>query len=193
LLSAFVGAEILVLDSFAWTFMARYLFFFLLGCHARALVERLAEASSLLRAGAAAVVCAAAAGAAVALDARPIPGVAFLLNVLAVVFGVLLAAAVVRFRVARPLVTLGQQTLPVYLIHVLWLGAIAVYLQTVDLPLPVEYAAPALLTVLTTALSLLTHRVLVKAGGTWLFELPRRLAYRRPGTEGSSSVGASNR
>ena len=47
-LCAVVGAGLVTFESFAWTFMARYLFFFLLGVHARAVVETVAERSSLL-------------------------------------------------------------------------------------------------------------------------------------------------
>jgi uncharacterized membrane protein YcfT len=177
-LSAFAGAGLLQFDSFAWTFMARYLFFFILGYHARHLIERLARSTSLLKAVLAAGACVAGAAGAVALDLRDILGIAFLLNLFAVTFGVLFAAEIARFRVGRPLVVLGRQTLPVYLLHVHLLALVMLGVRQVDLPVVVQFGAPLVLAVALTALSLLTHRLLVAAGATWLFALPSRLAYR---------------
>jgi hypothetical protein len=48
----------------------------------------------------------------------------------------------------------------------------------VELSLPAAYALPVVLVPVLTALSLLTHRVLVAVGASWLFALPGRLAYR---------------
>jgi uncharacterized membrane protein YcfT len=179
-LSALAGAEILAFDSFSWTFMARYLFFFLLGCHAPQLIERLARSSSTLKVLAAAGASAGSAAGAVALDIRWIPGVALALNVLAVTFGVLFAAWISRFRVGRPLVVLGRHTLPVYLVHILWVAVIMTGLRWVELPLVAQYAAPVVMAVVAAGLCLLTRRVLVAAGAPWLFALPSRLAYRAP-------------
>ncbi|WP_219414492.1 acyltransferase family protein [Pseudonocardia nigra] len=186
-LSAVAGAGLLGIDSFAWTFMARYLFFFLVGCYARDLIERLARSTTPVAVVFAAAACVVGAGIAVALGLRSVPGVSFLLNVLAVVFGILFAALIVRFRVGRPLVALGQQTLPVYLIHMVWLALVMIGLRHVDLPVAVQYLAPPVLAVALTAVSLLTHRLLVKAGATWLFALPSRLAYRPARSAGGRS------
>jgi uncharacterized membrane protein YcfT len=179
-LSALVGAGMVEFGDSRWTYMSRFLFFFLLGCHARGLAERLARATSLLRAVAGGVACVAAAAAAVVLGLRTVPGVALALQCLAVGSGVLVAAWVARYRIGRPLVVLGTQTLPIYLTHMLWLAAIMIGVRLVDLPEPVAYALPIVLVVVLTALSLLTHRVLMAAGATWLFALPSRLAYRAP-------------
>jgi uncharacterized membrane protein YcfT len=179
-LSALVAAEALQLGSEMWDRMARYLFFFLLGWHARHLVERVARSSTALRVAAAAGVCVVGAAAAVVLDARAIPGVALALNLLAVAFGVLFAAWIARYRFGRPLVALGGQTLPVYLIHVFWIAVVMVGLRHVDVPAAAAYVLPAAMAVGLTALSLLTHRLLVKAGGSALFALPRWAAYRAP-------------
>ena len=180
ILCALVGAGIVEFDNFAWTFMARYLFFFLLGCHARRLIEELARSSSAATVVLSAVASAGGAAGAVALDIRGIPGVAFALNVLAVTFGVLFASWISRYRVGRPLVVLGRQTLPVYLIHVLWLAVLMVGVQHLVLPTAARYALPAVMALVLTGLSLLTHRVLLKAGATVLFALPSRVAYRAP-------------
>jgi uncharacterized membrane protein YcfT len=177
LLSAFVGAEILQFEAEVWTRMARHLFFFLLGWHARTLVERVARAGTALRVAAAAAVCVGCAAAAVVLGFRSIPGVALGLNILAVTFGVLFAAWVSRYRVGRPLVALGAQTLPVYLIHIFWIAVIMVGLLHLGVPPAAGYVLPVAIAALCTVLSLLTHRALVAAGGSWLFALPRRLAF----------------
>jgi uncharacterized membrane protein YcfT len=177
-LSAFVGAGILQFEAEVWTRMARYLLFFLLGWHARTLVERVARSSTALRVTATAAVCVGCAVGAVGLGIRWIPGVALALNVLAVTFGVLFAAFICRYRVGRPLVVLGAQTLPVYLIHIFWIAVVMVGLRYLDVASVALYVIPAAIAAGCTVLSLLTHRVLVTAGASWLFALPSRLAYR---------------
>ncbi len=177
-LSAVVGAGLLEFGDTRWTYISRFLFFFLLGCYARHLVERVARSTSLLRVVVAMVVCVVSAGAAVALGLRSIPGVALALQCLAVTFGVLFAAWISRYRPGRPLVEVGRQTLPIYLTHMLWLAVIMIGLRHVDLPTVAAYALPVVMVPVLTALSLLTHRVLVAAGAGWLFGLPSRLAYR---------------
>jgi uncharacterized membrane protein YcfT len=179
-LSALAGAEVVDFESGPWTRIARYFFFFLLGWHGRWLVERLAASTGVVKVAAAAAGCVAAAAAAVLLDLQSVPGVALALNMAAVTFGILFAAWIARYRIGRPLVVLGQQTLPVYLLHIFWVALVMVGLQRVDVPLVAEYALPAVMAVVLTVLSLLTHRLLVRAGAPWLFALPSRLAYRPP-------------
>jgi uncharacterized membrane protein YcfT len=177
-LSALVGAGMVEFGDTRWSYMSRFLFFFLLGCHARELVERLARATSLLRVAVGGVACVGTAGAAVVLGLRGVPGVAFALQCLAVGSGVLFAAWAARYRFGRPLVVLGTRTLPIYLIHMLWLAAIMIGVRHLALPVAAAYALPLVLVPVLTALSLLTHRALTAAGATWLFALPSRLAYR---------------
>ncbi len=177
-LSALVGAGLLEFGDTRWTYISRFLFFFLLGCYARHLVERVARSTSLLRVVVAMVVCVVSAGAAVALGLRSIPGVALALQCLAVTFGVLFAAWISRYRPGRPLVEMGRRTLPIYLTHMLWLAVIMIGLRHVDLSTAAAYALPVVMVPALTVLSLLTHRVLVAAGAGWLFGLPSRLAYR---------------
>jgi uncharacterized membrane protein YcfT len=179
-LSALVGAGVFDFGDTRWTYMSRFLFFFLLGCYARRLIERLARSTGLLRVVAITVLCLAGAGAAVVLGLRSTPGVSFALQCLATGFGVLFAAWICRYRFGRPLVVLGRQTLPIYLTHMMWLALVMIGLRQVDLPVVAAYAVPVVLTVTLTVLSLLTHRLLVMAGATWLFELPRPWAYRAP-------------
>jgi peptidoglycan/LPS O-acetylase OafA/YrhL len=126
---------------------------------------------------AACVVCAASA---VVLGLRSVPGIALALNVLAVTFGVLFAAWISRYRIGRPLVALGRLTLPVYLIHIFWIALAMVGLPHLDVPSIAAYVLPAAMAVAFTVLSLMTHWLLVRAGGTWMFALPQGLAYRAP-------------
>lgn len=177
-LCAAVGAGLLTFDSFAWTFMARYLFFFLLGVHARSLAESLAERAGPATVTAAGVACGALAGAAVLLDLRSVFGVAFVLNVAAVTFGVLLASYLSRFRPFRPLVVLGANTLPVYLTNVIVVAGIVAVLRGVPLPPVVGWVAPVVLGVLVVGVTLAGTWALRWAGASWLFALPRFLAYR---------------
>nr|WP_255426299.1 acyltransferase family protein [Pseudonocardia sp. C8] len=178
-LSAVVGAGLLEPDD-TWGLAARYLFFFLLGFHARTVVERLAAASTPVRAALAVPATGALAAVAVVLDVRGVPGVALLLNVAAVVCGVLVAAQLARWAVGRPLVLLGRHTLPVYLANMPWLGVIALVLRDVPVPPALGYVLPVLLAVVTTGLTLLTWRVLLTLRAGWMYTLPGPLAHRRP-------------
>lgn len=177
-LCALVGAGLVTFDSFSWTFMARYLFFFLLGVHARRLVEAVAERSGLPTVAGAGVACGVLAGVSVLLDIRDVVGVAFVLNVAAVTFGVVLASYLSRFRVFRPLVTLGANTLPVYLTNVIAVCGIVAVLRTVPMPSVVAWVAPVLLAVLVVGVTLAATWGLRWAGAYWLFALPDALAYR---------------
>jgi hypothetical protein len=58
----------------------------------------------------------------------------------------------------------------------------------VDLPVAVAYVVPFVMVVVLTVLSLLTHRVLIAARATWLFEMPPRLAYRTPSQQAGSDA-----
>ena len=106
----------------------------------------------------------------------------------------LFTAWICRYRIGVPLVLLGQQTLPIYLVHMLWLAAIMTGLRHVEVPPVVGYVLPVVLAVVLVALSLLTHRVLVALGATALFALPAGLAprtrsprHRVPAQRGESS------
>ncbi len=177
-LCAAVGAGLLTFESFSWTFMARYLFFFLLGVHARWLVEALAERSGLLMVVGTGVACGGLAGISVLLDLRSVFGVAFVLNIAAVTFGVVLAAYLSRFRLFRPLVTLGANTLPVYLTNVIVVCGIVAVLRMIPMPAVAGWVTPVVLAVLVVGVTLAATWGLRWAGAYWLFALPDFLAYR---------------
>ncbi|MEQ3554907.1 acyltransferase family protein [Pseudonocardia nematodicida] len=181
--SALVGAGVLEVGSFAWDFMLRYAVFFVLGWHGRALVERLAAATSPLRVVAAGVLAGAAAGGAVLLGLREIPGVAFVLNLVAVTAGVLVAAELVRWRAGRVAVLLGRRTLPIYLSNTLVIGVVTALLAGLpaDLPDAVGYGTVTLVTAAAVVVPIGLHRLLRGARCPWLYDLPGRWAVR-PGT-----------
>ncbi len=175
--SATIGADLVVIPSETWSLTIRYLFFFLLGCYARGLVERVAELTGVRRiaVGGAAVLVGALSAVALISGLRWVPGLALLLNLAVVVCGVQLAAWIAPSPISRPLLHLGRNTLQVYLTNVLWIGLITLLLRQVPIP-PPHYPLPLILMVVVTALALLTGRAL-RAG--WLYELPRPLAYRQ--------------
>ena len=178
-LSALTGAGVLDVDS-RWAYLTRFLFFFLLGWHARGPIERVARSASPLFVGGAMMLCVGSAGGAVALGLRTVPGVALVLNCVAVVFGVLFAAWISRHRIGVFLAGLGRKTLPIYLIHMLWLAAIMTGVRLAHLPPAAGYVLPVVVVPALVALSLLTHRLLLSAHATWLFALPSPLAYSPP-------------
>lgn len=179
---ALIGSGLVQFESGTWTVMARYLFFFLLGCHARAAVEWLAALTGPRRTAAAvpAAALAVSAAAAIVVGWRTVPGVAFLLNVTAVACAVLLAAWLARWQVGRALAALGRHTLEVYLTNVLWVGLVALALRDVPVPAALQYPLLPLLALLVTGLSLLTWRAALAVRAGWLYTLPERLAYRPP-------------
>ena len=184
-LCALVGAGLFTVESFSWTFMARYLFFFLLGVHARSLVEALAERSGLLLVAGTGVACGALAGVAVVLDIRGVFGVAFVLNVAAVTFGVTLASYLSRFRLFRPLITLGANTLPVYLTNVIVVAGVVAVLRMLPVPPVTGWVSPVVLAVLVVGVTLAATWGLRSIGAYWLFALPDALAHRpAPAAEG---------
>ncbi|MBC3190807.1 acyltransferase family protein [Pseudonocardia sp. C8] len=177
-LSAVAAAGMLEFPSFAWGSMSRYAFFFVLGWHGRALVERLAAATSPLRVLVAAVVAAGAATASVVFGLRDIPGVAFGLNVVAVTGGVLAAAELARWRIGRVAIGLGRRTLPIYLANILVIGVLTTLLAGVRLPAPAQYVLVALVTATTVVLTLGVQRLLLTVRAGWLYDLPGRWAVR---------------
>ncbi|GAA5150978.1 hypothetical protein GCM10023340_29110 [Nocardioides marinquilinus] len=102
------------------------------------------------------------------LDVRP--G----LGLLGIAAGAGVAVLVAPTRVGTPLARLGRLTLPVYVVH---LPLVALLHLASERWLPTSSVVAALLypaaaTALVLALSLALHRVLVRAGGWWLFTAP---------------------
>ena len=177
-LSALVGAGTIEIESFAWMFMARYAFFFVLGWHGRTIVERLAASTSPLRVLAMAVLAGVTAVASVVFGLREIPGVAFALNLIAVTGGVLAAAQLARWRIGRVAVALGRRTLPIYLTNILMIGGMTALLSGVRMPVPAQYVLVAGVTAVAVVATLALHRLLTAARAGWLYDLPGRWAVR---------------
>nr|WP_239095665.1 acyltransferase [Micromonospora lutea] len=164
------------------------LVFFLAGLHLRGYVLRWADAVDGRRLLLAAGAYAAALVAVAATGTAALPGVAPLLSVLAVLFGIAVAVRLAAWStVGEPLAALGRQTLPIYVIHMPVLALlhrlIADPIAGLDDPTRFGLALgfPFSLTVAVLAVSLGLHRLLLTARATWLFDLPGRGdAARRP-------------
>ncbi|WFE44850.1 acyltransferase [Verrucosispora sp. WMMD1129] len=174
------------------------LVFFLAGLHLRGYVLRFADAVTgrrLLLAGAAYAVALAAVA---ATGTARLPGVAPLVSVLAVLFGIAVAVRLARRPVVgEPLAALGRQTLPIYVLH---MPVLALLHRLIAEPIagldePVRFALalgfPFSLTVALLAISLGLHRLLLAARASWLFDLPvGGNATRRPASRPSAPPAA---
>ncbi len=97
-----------------WTGMAKYLFFFLLGLHARDSIRRLGDVNVWVLAPPAALwACLVVSGAAFGWDAS-VPGYYFATSVVGLFAGILLSRALSRLTFVQ---YLGRNTLPIYLTH----------------------------------------------------------------------------
>ena len=186
--SAAVGAGVLVFPSETWSLTVRYLFFFLLGCYARGMVERVAGLTGVRRLALAGVTLLVGMLSAAALTSglRWVVGLALVFNLAVLVCGVLLAAWIAPWPISRPLARLGRNTLQVYLTNVLWIGLITLALRQIPVARSLHYPLPLIVTVVVTVLTLCTWWALRALRAGWLFELPGRLAYRRPTAPGPS-------
>ncbi|TNM61043.1 acyltransferase [Streptomyces sp. NP160] len=185
-LSVVVGSGVLPVDGYVWRAMAINLVFFLVGVHGSALVRRLAEALPLL-----AVLGAAAAYVLLSLwiGDREVVGSRLVLSVLALATGVGIAVALSRSRAGRAVEWLGQRTLPVYVMHTLWMKVVGRAANTWAEGAP-DALVVVLVLVTAVALSLATHAVLVRMRCRWLFALPSAWALPAQGaTSGAATTG----
>lgn len=103
--------------------MARYFVFFLLGLYGRSIALRHTERARPLLAVGAVLAFAAALTLIDTLGIRRVPGVMVALGVLAIVAGVLAARCLTGTLLRRPVAYLGQNTLPIYVTHVILVAA----------------------------------------------------------------------
>ncbi|MBP2707519.1 acyltransferase family protein [Microbispora sp. RL4-1S] len=174
------------------------LFFFLAGARFRPLIERLVATATTRRLLLTAAAYGTALAATAVAGARTWPGVWPAVCVLATVFGLTAAARVARVEQveqvagvarrpwpARALARLGRTTLPVYVLHMPLLALLDLALTgplsaVARLSTPpavrvlVAAGEPVVVTALLVGLCLALHRVLLRAGARWLFDLPRR-------------------
>ncbi|MFV2101789.1 acyltransferase family protein [Micromonospora sp. LOL_024] len=172
------------------------LVFFLAGLHLRQHLQRWADTMTGRRLLLMAAVYVVVLGVVGVTDTARLPGVAPLVSVVAVLFGIAIAVRLASWPTfAEPLAALGRRTLPIYvihmpvlaLLHLLIAGPIAGLGDSARLALAL--GLPFSLTVLVLALSLGVHRVLLAVRATWLFDLPvGRTAGRRNGPPPSCST-----
>jgi fucose 4-O-acetylase-like acetyltransferase len=110
------------------------------------------------------------------LDADTWFGVRPLLGLCGIGFGATVAVVLDRVPKLGPaLARLGQQTLPVYVLHLPLVALVHLVSQRVvptgDLALAAAY--PVAVTALVVAACLALHRAALRAGWGWLFTLPR--------------------
>lgn len=180
-LAALAGGRIIPIEDFAWRNMAMYLVFFLAGCHLAGAVKAAAAAVTPSRAIPVVLVWLLVLAGAAKNDLLRVPGVLLLVSVLAVAAGVAISALLADRIVGGPLRRLGQRTIDVYLPHVMIIGGMTWLIAATGVEIPPR-AGALLVPVLALAavlLSLLVTSGLRRAGATWLFSLPGRLAYRR--------------
>jgi peptidoglycan/LPS O-acetylase OafA/YrhL len=171
---------VLSIEDFAWRNMAMYLVFFLAGCHLAGGVKAAAAAVTPSRAIALVVVWLLALGGAATSDLLRVPGVLLVVSVLAVAAGVAVSTRLTDRVVGRQLRRLGQKTIDVYLPHVMIIGGMTWLIAATGVEVPPRVGAllVPVLAVAAVLLSLLVSSGLQRAGATWLFSLPGRLAYR---------------
>ena len=174
---------------FAWGDMAQYFVFFLLGVRWSEVLRSTAERASWVSTVLLGTAAASAWGATAALDLHEVPGVPLVWSgctVAAVISACrVLDGAGVRFG----LPWLGARTLPVYLLHALWITLLSspLFWHDPELSTPVALVVLALGTALVVVLSLVSHRVLLAARASWLFQLPRAWAWTPPSAAGAGA------
>lgn len=111
----------------------------------------------------------------VSITLRTIPFVAPVVSVVAIAFGIMLASLVAD-RMPRWWSRIGQDTLPIYVLHLVVIVPVVTVLPV--LPIPAGPVFVTVATVLTVAICLLAYRV-VNPLAPWLFALPRRQQTKR--------------
>lgn len=167
-----------------WAGMAKYFFFFLAGALlSRSIIEISKRKFALPLAVAAIPVWAGAAWIAANYGVLNVIGVRFTLSIFGIVAGIGIAMVLSR---SRLLAYLGRNTMPIYLNHSLWIGAIAAILQPFGASALTPWAL--LLVPVTTAaavaFALLVRRVLLRLRMPWFYEPPHLLVRVLPGGRG---------
>lgn len=183
LVSLVFGSDLVVAPSWAWQAMATFAFFFFAGIRVREPVLAWARRPVGWRPATAAVVgCAALTGAAFAVlgaDVLAAPGVRFVLSVVAVAAGCVVARWASGVRAARGITAVGRLTLPFYVMHGMVVGALVLALvPVVDGPLgrPLGLVAPALVMVVALAVTAALRPAVERVPGA--LALPRLLLPR---------------
>lgn len=172
------------------------LFFFLLGLRFRPLVERWAQYATLRHVLIGGAVYGVLMVGIQVLDLKYVFGVWPAICLLAVALGVAGAVQLDRLRRVGPLLArLGQQTLPIYVMHMPLLALVAAALVGTfsavgTIPqLVLAVVLPIVVVWLLVSVCLTLHRWLMDAGATWLFDLP---SFSRSDRRGSPATTAGS-
>lgn len=150
----------------SWTGMGKYFFFFLAGCYLRDVVEGWARASTWGMTVAAGVAFGGGVVLISVLNLHLFGPAALVVRVVAVVFGILLSAMLVRFWVGRMLVLLGKRTLEIYVAHVLVIAFVGSTLaQMGGLPSMVANVLPLIVVPVAVLACLGLHWVCMRVPG----------------------------
>lgn len=157
----------------AYEGLAAYLLYFLIGVYGRGFLMRAAERMTFLRAAGVVTVWVIAYGVLYYLDGTQWPIVDIVLRLLGLAAGVAIATQLQGLRILRHF---GQSTLPIYITHQMWIGAL-VLLAAMIVPssgwgamvLPVLIAVPAF------AIAYGVGKLAPRVGAGWLFETPQWL------------------
>lgn len=124
-LSALVGAGLLTTGVYEWDNMGMYLVFFLAGCHLRSSIVDLVGRFTLPRCATIVVVFVVASVVSYVWDLQDVPGVRLAVSVIGVTGALVVARYVSGSRAGELLKYLGRNTLPIYLVHYLFIAAVA--------------------------------------------------------------------
>lgn len=191
--TALVAVDALAVDNYTWSAVGALFPFFLAGSRLVDLLRRHLDRAPLLLGAAALVASPALVVASWGLpEGFPRPGLHLVVGALAVVGGVVVAARLPRSAPVGVLARLGRLTLPVYVLHELfltlaalvWLRGLAA--QHAPLETPLSPLLPVVLAVVAAAASLALHRLLRHVPG--LFAPPRALVGGRGGHGGRRSA-----
>jgi uncharacterized membrane protein YcfT len=189
IVSVFALSGVIGVGNHAWDGVLEYYFFFILGVHGRAvlipLVDRIPLWAALVGAPVAFVVIAGL----MYLDIHKLFGGAFVVRIIGLGAGLLLARMLSSWRLLRHL---GQNTLPIYMLHSLLIASICTLLAAgPTLPGPVQLVTPILVAAVALTISYYVGVWAAKTPATsWLFDLPAPIA-RRPATRRSSQASPS--
>ena len=176
LVSAVISVQFLSMSSWniSWNGMGKYFFFFLAGCYLRELAFEWVQKRNWKRAALIGALFIAGAAALALFDLSRSGPSAFLVRVVAVAFGFMLAAYVVSLPGGAVLEYLGRNTLPIYVAHVIVIAFLTTLLSlTGDLSVGTRLVLPPLVALGAVCLSL---GFMVVLRGPFL-----RYAYEAPG------------
>ncbi|MEE3851380.1 acyltransferase [Gordonia sp. LSe1-13] len=157
----FAGATV---GNISYDGMLQYFVFFLVACHFRDRILPAVQRCGIVAAGVALAVFGVGYAVVAVLGIENLPGPLFVLAILALAAGLLLSRTIDRFEpLGRPAGWIGRQTLPIYVAHVLVIGALTSLLSRVADTSALDVVRPVLPVVVmaaAVAISLLIWRAI---------------------------------